>query len=80
MDISATILVLLGTITALGAIVAYFTRARGMSTIDLLQKNIDAYKDHLRLKDEEISYLKGQLDIKERIIERLSDDGNPGKK
>lgn len=80
MDISATILVLLSTITALGAIVAYFTRARGMSTIDLLQKNIDAYKDHLRLKDEEISYLRGQLDIKERIIERLSDDGNPGKK
>lgn len=80
MDISATILISLSTIAALGAIVAYFTRSRGMSTIDLLQKNIDAYKDHLRLKDEELTYLRGQLEIKERIIERLSNDGNTGKK
>lgn len=60
------------TIAALaGGVTAYFKRSAGKETIELLQTNIDAYKDAEKLKDQRIAYLEGQLVIKDETIKRL---------
>lgn len=71
MESSEIILAVLGVVAAAGGVAAYYTRGRGVGTIDLLQKNIDAYKDSEKLKDQRIAYLEGQLVIKDETIKRL---------
>lgn len=74
MDLPAIILAILAITVAAGGTTAYFNRGRGKATIDLLQANIDAYKDSEKLKDARIVYLEGQLVIKDETIKRLLDD------
>ncbi len=72
MNLPAIILAVLGIAAAAGGIAAYFSRSRGMGTIDLLQANIDAYKDAEKLKDAQITYLKGQIVAKDETIDNLN--------
>lgn len=71
MNIPTLVLAALGFALAAGGIAAWFSRGRGQGTIDLLQTNIQAYKDAEKLKDEQITYLRGQLVIKDETIKRL---------
>ena len=71
MEISQILIGAVALIAAAGATVAYFARSRGTETIRLLQANIEAYQDSEKLKDARITYLEGQLTIKEETIKRL---------
>ncbi len=74
MDLPALILAILAVVGAAGITTAYFSRGRGKATIDLLQTNIEAYKDSDKLKAARILYLEGQLVVKDETIKRLLDD------
>lgn len=76
MTLPAVILTVLGLVAALGVIVAYFARSRGTETINLLQSNINAYKDSEKLKDARIFYLEGQLTVKDETIKRILKNGS----
>lgn len=71
MDLPQIIIAVIGTVAAIGATIAYFARSRGSETIKLLQTNIDAYKDSEKLKDNRITYLEGQLTVKDETIKRI---------
>lgn len=71
MNVASIILSVLGLISAAGIVTAYFARSRGKETIDLLQANINAFKDSEKLKDARIFYLEGQLTVKDETIKRL---------
>lgn len=75
MQLPIIILAVIGIIGAAAVTTAYFSRGRGKATIDLLQTNIDAYKDSEKLKDTRITYLEGQLVVKDETIKRLLSDG-----
>lgn len=76
----AITLSVLGIIGSLGGLAAWFSRSRGLQTINLLEKNIEAYKDSEKLKDDRIAYLEGQLLVKDETIKRLLSDGKGNKK
>lgn len=57
-----------------GGIAAWFRRGQGSETIKLLQINIQSYKDAEKLRDQRISYLEGQLLVKDETIKRLLND------
>lgn len=83
MNYAAIILSVLGVLAAVGAGVAYFARSRGKETIDLLQTNIEAYKDAEKLKDAKILVLENRImalndviDIRDKTIERLVKNGS----
>lgn len=71
MTLSELILAILALAVAGGTTAAYFWRSRGKETIELLQTNIQAYKDSEKLKDQKITYLEGQLVIKDETIKRI---------
>lgn len=78
MNLPALILSILGLIAAAGVVAAYFARSRGKETIDLLQTNIEAYKDSEKLKDTKILVLENRImslndviDVRDKTIERL---------
>lgn len=71
MNYTGIVLAIVGFAAAVGAAAVFFKRGAGLQTISLLQTNIDAYKDSEIIKDKQIAYLKGQLDIKDKVIERL---------
>jgi hypothetical protein len=72
MSLPTVILAIIGIIGAAGGTTAYYSRSRGKGTIDLLQTNIEAYKDAEKLKDAQIVYLKGQLVAKDDTIANLN--------
>ena len=72
MNSSNTILAILGIAAAISTVLAtIFSRSRGKNSLDLLQSNINAYKDAEKLKDARIVYLEGQLVIKDETIKRI---------
>lgn len=72
MELPSLILTVLGIAAAAGAATAYFKRSAGKESNSLLMNNIEAYKDAIKLKDEQITYLKGQVYSKDQTIEKLS--------
>ncbi len=72
MDLPTVILSGLALAAAAGGTTAYFSRGRGKATIDLLQTNIEAYKDSEKIKDAQILYLKGQVVAKDETINNLN--------
>lgn len=80
MNTASLVLTTLGIIGTLGGLAAWFSRSRGLQTINLLEKNIEAYKDSEKLKDDRIAYLEGQLLVKDETIKRLLNDGKSNKK
>lgn len=71
MDLPTLITAIIGVAVAAGAVTAFYKRSEGQGTIDLLQTNIQAYKDAEKLKDQRIAYLEGQLVTKDETIKKL---------
>lgn len=72
MNLIGIILSILGIASVAGVVVAYFVASAGKANRELLESNIEAYKDAIDLKDKEINYLRGQVDSKDRTIDKLS--------
>lgn len=72
METPSIIVAAIGVIAAAGGATAWFARSRGSNTIDLLQTNIDAYKDAEKLKDARILYLQGQIVALQETIDNLN--------
>lgn len=72
MDIPELIVAIIAVAVAAGGTTAYYGRSKGKETIDLLQANINAYKDSEKLKDARIVYLEGQLVGKDETINNLN--------
>lgn len=71
MDVPEIIIAIITLAVAAGGATAFFARSRGQGTIQLLQTNIQAYKDSEKLKDQRIAYLEAQLYEKEQTIKRI---------
>lgn len=74
MNLPEIILAIIGVAVAAGGVTAYYKRSEGVGSIELLQTNIQAYKDAAKLKDQRITYLEGQVYEKDQIIKRLTSD------
>lgn len=72
MELPSVILAILAIAAIAGLVTAYFKRSAGKESNSLLQSNIDAYKDAIKLKDERIAYLEGQVYSKDQTIQKLS--------
>ena len=72
MNAPTIILSTLGIIAAAGGMTAYFKSSAGKSNRELLESNVEAYKDSAKLKDQRIAYLEGQVYSKDLTIDKLS--------
>ncbi len=72
MNLPSLILTILGIAAIAGVAWAYLRASAGKTNRELLESNIEAYKDAIVLKDQEIAYWKGQAYSKDRTIEKLS--------
>lgn len=72
MNIPEIVVAVLAVIVAAAGGSAYFKASAGKQTIQLLQTNIDAYKDAEKLKDGRIIYLEGIVVAKDETIKNLN--------
>lgn len=73
MNLVPIILVILSVSAAIGALsAAYSLKGRSTGNRQLLESNIQAYKDNEKLKDQRIAYLEGQVYSKDETIQKLS--------
>lgn len=72
MNLPEVILAVIAVIVAAAGVSVYFKGSAGQQTINLLQSNIDAYKDAEKLKDARIIYLEGQVVNANETIKNLN--------
>lgn len=72
MNLPAIISVVLAVAASIGFVWAYVRASAGKANRELLESNIEAYKDAIKLKDQEIAYWQGQSYSKDKTIEKLS--------
>lgn len=72
MNLLSIVLAVLGITATVGIGWAYFRASAGKANRELLESNIVAYQDAIKLKEQRIAYLEGQVYSKDQTIEKLS--------